>query len=156
MDDVEQELAELATRGINHPNTIERIRAARAAGLDVPSSILVMHPEVDPVTWEKLSPVRWRAQHPRAGYVVLSITMFGETMSAGCKADPDVEQDRYASLMSSASVRAGQRVACQEGTPLVRPNTAAHEGVGGCCWWCGKLPEQHVAPDVEDAGDPTG
>lgn len=149
MIDVEQELAELATRGINHPKTVERIRAARAAGLDVPATILVMHPEVDPLTWERLSAVRYRAQHPRAGFVVLSVSLFGETHSSGCRADAVTERDRFAGLIASTTLGAAHRVACQEGTPIVRPNTAANEGVVGCCWWCGKLPEQHVEADAE-------
>lgn len=135
---------ELAERGIHHPAAIARVRAAHEAGLDVPISILTMHPEIAPQAWERLSDVRWRAPHPQSQYAVLVVRVFGETLSVGVIAGTGEEERTFARLIGSAGENAARRVACEQRTPLVRPGGEGNYGVAGCCWWCGKLPVQHA------------
>jgi hypothetical protein len=124
----------------------------------IPDAITRMYPYVNPDSWIRLSEHRYRAAHPNDQYSIIAVTVFGETMSRGVEADEGKERAAFADLINHAAQLAGHRVACAEGTPVVRPDTVAHRGVVGCCWWCGAYPGQHVtredhAESAESADD---
>lgn len=119
-------------------------------GDEIPAAIIQMYPYVDSEVWVRLSEHRYRAPHPNDTYAILVVSLFGETVARGVRADPGDERAAFADLISSAATSAAHRTACAEGTPIVRPNTAANEGVVGRCWWCGSLPEQHGHAEATD------
>jgi hypothetical protein len=109
----------------------------------IPDGVLRTWPEVDPGAWEWLSSHRLRAPHNIDGFNNLVVVAFDETVGQGCKDDPDDERATYARLFESAANLAGRRAACENGTPVVRPDDEANAGVVGRCWWCGKWPHDH-------------
>jgi hypothetical protein len=119
----------------------------------IPPAILSMGPGIPDDAWVQLSARRWRAEHP-SGAAILALSALGTTISQGVRGDVDAERETWARLLAHAAEYAAHRMACEERTPIVRPDDEANRsraggrGVVGVCWWCGLLPEQHT-------GDPT-
>jgi hypothetical protein len=118
---------------------------------EIPDSVVRMHPYIKPSAWVRLSEHRFRAEHPNAQAAVLAVTMFGETVARGVKAGMDSERAVFADLIGLAGQLAVNKAACEEGTPVVRPDNEANAGVVGRCWWCGSYPSQHVRVDDTEA-----
>jgi hypothetical protein len=108
----------------------------------IPQSILRTWPSVPADSWEQLSEHRYRASHYYdSAYAWCVVVCFGETI--GQTATREDETTVFARLFESAARLAAHRVACEDGTPIVRPNGAANAGVVGRCWWCGNWPAEH-------------
>src|SRR5437773_9009180 len=97
----------------------------------IPDSILRTWVEVPPDAWERLSEHRYRAPHRIDGYVTCVVVVFGETIGRGVEVGG--ENGVYADLFEHAARAAAHRVACQDGTPAVRPDNEANRGVVGRC-----------------------
>lgn len=120
----------------------------------IPEPIRRMYPYIEAEAWTALSEHRFRAEHLSRA-VILVVSAFGETHGQGCS--PDKETEVFARLIESCATAAAHRLACEEGTPVVRPDNEANRGVVGCCWWCGALAKQHGGPadaPVELPDDP--
>ena len=110
----------------------------------IPPGVLTMHPGTSADDWRWLSEHRLRAAHPVEGFNWVVVAAFGETVGMAARADdPGHEREVYARLFETAGRVAGQRVACENGSPVVRADDEANLGVVGRCWWCGRWPEHH-------------
>lgn len=124
---------------------------------EIPEQITRLYPHIAAEAWERVSEHRYRAAHSTPNTAVLVVEAFGETIGRGVNyglinfAPSRADRAVFAELIERAARLAAHRVACQEGTPIVRSDNDDH-GVQGCCWWCGALPEQHVQAGASKAG----
>src|SRR6266542_2258657 len=95
----------------------------------IPQSVLRTWPTVPADAWERLSERRYRAPHDNDGFIWCVVVCFGETLGRPAKRGD--EAGVYAELFESAGRLGAHRVACQDGTPVVRPDDEANAEVVG-------------------------
>jgi hypothetical protein len=109
----------------------------------IPASVLQTWPTVPADAWRWLSERRLYAPHRMEGFRWLVVVAYGETVGRPTKEGSEAQRAVYAGLFETAARAAAHRDACAEGTPAVRPDSKADDGVVGRCWWCGRWPHEH-------------
>jgi hypothetical protein len=113
----------------------------------IPQGVLRTWPEVPADAWERLSEHRYRAPHNVDGFVWCIVVCFGATIGQAARREDEARV--FAELFDAAGREGAHRVACQDGTPVVRPDDEANDGVAGRCWWCGNRPAEHAQARAE-------
>lgn len=115
----------------------------------IPSCVLAVEPAAPAEAWQWVSPLRLRAiLEPRESYqsrkiIIAVIDAEAELARSTRLSDIEDERFQWIRLRKDLMTSLGQKIACEDGTPVIETEDVYGTNHLTTCAWCHKAPDEH-------------